>query len=81
MPNFITFKMAKIDGDDNPKVVKMDGQFAVEADFISGFHTLVDKFDVPVKGVVMIHTKSDDKFIVEGTMEEVMQKISTSFIT
>lgn len=75
---FITLTQARIDGDDNPKAVILDGLVAFDTESISMFHSIVDKHDVPIEKVVRLMTKDGSSFLVSGNFNQIMEEIKNA---
>ncbi len=76
----LALKQAKIEGDSEPKVITL-GDFAISVDEITMVHSVIDKYDCIITGVIGIRTKQAEGFYVIGEFKDIVEQIEQNILT
>ncbi len=73
----IVLPQAKIDGEDCPKVTKMQ-KVAINVEEILAVYVISNKFDHPIKGVSALIAKPDNRYLIAMDFDDLMEVINQS---
>lgn len=73
----VKLTQAKIEGESEPKVFKV-GECYMNIDEVTIVHSVIDKYDVPIKNVCGIRTRQGEGYYIFGEPKDIAEQIEQS---